>query len=79
MRKSQIDAAAVNVQRFAQILHGHGGAFDVPAGTPRPDRRLPEMLAGLGRFPQGEIARVVLVIAVHVHARAGLHSGHVNF
>ena len=79
MRESQIDAAAVNVQRVAQIFHGHGGAFDVPAGASRADRRLPEMFAGLGRFPQGEVARVVLVVAIHVHARAGLHAAHVDF
>ena len=79
MRKGQIHAAAVNVQRVAQILQRHGGALDVPAGTPRSDRRLPEMLAGLGRFPQREVARIVLVVAIHVHARAGLHPGHVNF
>ena len=79
MRKGQVDAAAVNVQRVAQIFERHGRALDVPAGTSRPDRRLPEMLAGFGSFPQGEVARVVLVVAVHIHARAGLHPRHVNF
>ena len=50
-RKGEVNAAGVNIQRVAQIFHGHGGAFDVPAGTPRPDARFPEMFARLGRFP----------------------------
>ena len=48
-------------------------------GRPGPIGRLPEMFAGLGRFPEREVARVVLVVAVHIHARAGLHAGHINF
>ena len=46
MRKNQIDPAGVNVERFAQIAHRHGGTFDVPAGTAVTERRLPE-----GSFP----------------------------
>ena len=30
VRKRQIDAAGVNIQRLAKILHGHRGAFNVP-------------------------------------------------
>ncbi len=43
--------ARVDVERFAQILHGHRGALDVPAGTPRADLAVPKYFAILGRFP----------------------------
>ena len=79
VRECQVHAAGVDVERVAEIFHGHGGAFDVPAGAAGADARLPEMLAGLGRLPQREIARVVFFILVHVHARAGLDAGHVDF
>ena len=71
MREDQVDAAGVDVERLAQVLDGHHGALDVPAGAARADRRLPERLAFLGRLPQREIARVGLLVLVHVHARAG--------
>ena len=32
MRKSVVDAAAVNVKVFAEVLHGYAGAFNMPAG-----------------------------------------------
>ena len=48
-------------------------------GRPGPMRRFPEMFAGLGRFPQSEIARVVFFVAIVIHARAGLHSAEINF
>jgi hypothetical protein len=78
MRKRQVDAAGVNVQRLAEILHGHGGAFDVPAGAAGPDGSFPEMLAGLGRFPEREVARALFFVAVVVDAGAGLDAGQVD-
>ena len=69
VREGEIDAAGVNVERLAEILHGHGGAFDVPAGTARADGCLPKKFAGLGSLPEGEIAGVVFFIAVGI-ARA---------
>ena len=71
MRKDQVDAARVDIQRLAQILNGHHGAFDVPAGPAAADLLVPENFALLGRFPQREIARVRLFVLVHVDARAG--------
>ena len=79
MRKGQVHAAGVNIKRLSEILHGHRRAFNVPAGTPRPDTRFPEMLARFRRLPHCEITRVVFFVLIHVHARAGLHSGHVDF
>ena len=71
MREDQIDAAGVDIQRLAQVLDGHHGALDVPAGAAGADGGVPERLAFLGGFPEGEIARVGLFVLVHVHARAG--------
>ena len=36
MHRNMINAAGVNVQRGAQVLHGHGGALNVPARKPLP-------------------------------------------
>src|SRR5215472_2371923 len=79
MREGEVDAAAVYVQSVAEIFHGHRGALNMPARTSRADRRFPEMLARLRSLPESEVARVVLVVAIHVHTRAGLHPRHINF
>ena len=50
----------------------------MPAGSSGTDRRFPEMLAGLRRFPQREIARALFFVAVVVHASAGLNPGHID-
>jgi HAE1 family hydrophobic/amphiphilic exporter-1 len=41
VRKDQIFAARVQVEALAQFLHRHHGTFEMPARTPRPNRRLP--------------------------------------
>ena len=46
----------------AQVLGGHGGALQVPAGTARAPGGVPGGLAGLGALPQREVARVALGI-----------------
>src|ERR1017187_4155696 len=79
MRKHQIDAPAVDVERVAEILHGHCGALDMPAWASGSDRRFPKMFAGLGRLPQCEVAHIVLIVAIYVHASTGLHAGHIDF
>ena len=78
MREGQVDAAGVNVQRFAQIFHGHGGAFDVPAGAAGTDRVSQKCSPGFGRFPEREVAGAFLLVAIVVHARAGLDAADVN-
>src|SRR5438552_2193602 len=78
MREGQINSAGVNVQGVAQIFHGHRGALDVPAGAAGTDRSLPEMLAGLGRFPEREVARAFFLIAIVIDARAGLDAAYVD-
>ena len=63
MGEDEILAASVDVERVAQVLHGHGGALDVPSGPPRSPGTLPRRLARLGTLPQGEVERVALRLA----------------
>src|SRR2546423_1142008 len=71
MREDKVNAAAVYIKRLAEILHGHRGAFDVPAGPAAPDLRVPRGIAPLiNRFPEREVARVLFVVLVCVHALA---------
>ena len=72
VREDQVHPAAVDVEGRAQVLGGHGRAFQVPAGPPGSPRRLPVRLAGLGRLPQREVPRVALGRVVGVLGRAHL-------
>ena len=67
VREDQVQPAAVDVERLAQQLAAHGGAFDVPAGPAGSPRAGPGRLAGLGRFPEGEIGARPLALG---HAAA---------
>ena len=71
VREGEVAAAAVNIDGFAEIAIGHGGALDVPAGSALSPRGIPVGLAGLGGLPESEVERVFLDI-VDVDARAGL-------
>src|SRR5262249_48643304 len=79
VRKDQVLAAAVDVERLAQVLAGHGRALYVPARPPRAPRYLPCRLCWLGALPQREVQRVALrlarldpvALAQLVHAAAG--------
>lgn len=71
VREDEILAAAVDIQRLAEVFHAHRRAFDMPARTAHPPRRFPRRLARLLRFPDGEIHRMALV-RVNVDARAAL-------
>ena len=72
MRKDQIDAAGVDVdRRLAEQPQRHRRALEMPAGPPGRIDDVPGRLARLGRLPQHEVARVVLRVVVGVDARAG--------
>ena len=75
VREAQVDAAAVDVERGAEVLLCHRGALDVPAGTARTPRRRPGGGRRLGlllpALPQREVARVAL--AARVGVPGGLH------
>ena len=77
MRKHQVFAAGMQIKAFAQVLHRHGGALDVPARTAAPNRCVPGCLAWLGSFPEREVAGAVLLVFVHIHARAVFHAAEV--
>src|SRR4029453_14549451 len=66
--KDEIFAAAVNVERRAEVFHRHRGALDVPARPAGPPRALPRGLPGLGGLPEREVAGIALAL---VHLDAG--------
>ena len=72
VRKHQIVAAGVDVDRLAQMRLGHRRAFDVPAGTAAAPRAVPAGKLGRRRLPEHEIGRILLVRS-DLDARAGDH------
>src|SRR5437879_4959275 len=63
MGELQIEAAAVDVERRSQQTHTHRRALDVPTRPAGPPGAVPLRLAGLGSFPESEVARVALPLA----------------
>ena len=45
VRKDQVDTSTVDVKALPQILHAHGGAFEVPAGPARAQIGIPGRLS----------------------------------
>jgi hypothetical protein len=71
VREDEVNAPGVDVEGLAEVLHGHRGALDVPAGTPATDLGVPSgLVPGFGGLPEGEVARVLLLVLVRVHALA---------
>src|SRR5690606_31788770 len=68
----QVDAAAVDVERGAEVFGGHRRALQVPAGTAGPPRGGPRRLPGTGALPQGEVAGVAFGARVTVLCGAHL-------
>src|SRR5512140_192494 len=67
MRELQVHAAAVDVEGLAEILHRHRRALDMPAGAAASERRVPaRLIVRPDKLPQGEIARVFLLVFVSV-------------
>ena len=66
VREEVVDAARVQVERLAEVLHGHRGALDVPAGAAAPPRGVPadRSVRRLPRLPEREVADVLLVVFV---------------
>ena len=58
--KDQVGATEVDVDRVAQLLAHHGGAFDVPAGPARAPGGFPAGLARFGALPEGKVEGVLL-------------------
>src|SRR3546814_9355559 len=72
MRKDEVEAAGVDVDRLAQMRLDHRRAFDVPAGAAPAPGRIPADHLRLRRLPQHEVGRVPLV-AGDLDAGAGDH------
>ena len=68
VREDQVGAAAVQVERRAELLHRHRRALDVPAGPADAERRAPRGLVGERRLPEHEVERVAPVRIVGVAA-----------
>ncbi len=73
----EVFAAGVEIEGVAEILHGHGGALDVPAGAAGAEGRFPGRLAGFGGLPQGEVAGGVLIVLVEIDAGSIFDAGEV--
>ena len=75
VREPQVDAAAVDVERGAEVLAGHRRALDVPAGATRTPGGRPGRCLRLGLLlpplPEREVAGVAL--AARVGVGRGLH------
>ena len=71
VRKLQVDAPGVDVQRLAEVGHRHGRALQVPTGPARTERAVPARLAIAAALPQHEVASIILVVLVRVDPCSG--------
>ena len=75
VREGIVDAAAVDVQVLAKVLHGNAGALDVPARIPHTPGRIPLqgliLKLGLGK-PEHKII-FILLVCVLFHAFPDAH------
>ena len=71
MGENIVDAAAMNIERVAEILHRHCGAFQMPAWTADAERRSPSRLLLVFRgFPQHEIVGLLLLVFIRIDSCA---------
>src|SRR5260221_3508391 len=68
MRKDEVHAAGMDVERRAEVGHAHRRALDVPARAPGTDLRRPRRFARFGPLPQREVSNVVLAVLVRFDA-----------
>ena len=75
MREEVVDASGVDVERFAQVVHRHRRALEVPARPARSPRRIPyrhrPVGAGVAALPEDEVSRVILVVLLIPRGPAG--------
>ena len=68
-----VDAARVDVELLAQVLHAHGRALDVPARIASAPGTVPDqgLVLELGlREPEGEVGGIALVASTSMRAPA---------
>ena len=72
MREKIVDSACMKIKRFAEILHRHGRAFNMPARAPAPPWGIPAdgTVTFLPRLPKRKIADILFVIFVGRAPRA---------
>src|SRR5262249_53103428 len=82
VREQKIDAPGMDVERLTQILHGHRGALDVPAGPSPPERGVPgrsdAFVLRLRPLPESEVSRRLLVVLVRGHSGTWPQAGAVE-
>lgn len=66
VREAKIDASAVQIEGFAEVVRAHRGTLNVPAGATLAPRTLPKIrtVFGLARFPQREVGNIVARVFV---------------
>ena len=71
MRKDEVFATAMDVERLAEVLDAHRTALDVPPRPTRAPRRVPFHIAVLlvPRLPEREIGHLFLVVVIAFDAR----------
>src|SRR5439155_6249991 len=60
VREDEVLAAPMDVERVAEVLDRHGGAFEVPARTSGTPRTRPRGFTRLRGLPQREVHRAAL-------------------
>ncbi len=82
VREGQVLPAGVDVERQAEVLRGHGGTLDVPAGPNVSPIGLvgdpPAQLLEIRAPHQREVARVVLLVVVEIDGGARLDLGRID-
>src|SRR5215472_5182791 len=82
MRKHQVDAAGMNVQRVPEISLAHRRALDVPARPAAPKRCVPGstdlLITPMRVLPQGEVADRLFVVLVGGNPRTCAQTGAVQ-
>src|SRR4029078_7346022 len=62
MREDQVEAAAMDIERFAEQLLPHGGAFDMRPWPAVPPGAFPGGLASLRTLPQRKVCGMPLAL-----------------
>ena len=78
MRKDEVGAAGVNIERRPQIARAHDGALDVPARAPGSPRARPRGLSRRLRLPEHEVERIALARVVGMIAARVGHRQHLR-
>src|SRR6185437_1202381 len=79
MGKNQVLTAGMQIETFAQFLHRHDRAFNVPPRAALTNLALPRCFAWFGGLPKSEVTRAVFLVLVNVDARSVFHARKIFF